>query len=287
MLFYAFMWWFATSMVVVAYAILINRFFNPDANSIIILLVLVLACGYAATRSSLTVMLVIEIGLIINAPVIMFVLFKAVRSPQLNWDSIRVIANYVTEMPALTTVAAATFIFSGYQNMSLFNRLLPPNFRFKHRWMYPVFGTLILLITFFVPIGFHGTETVSHYIYIWAETADSLIMQYGFVERVLFLFLIIFLNLTLVYTMSGWHQAMEFIKSCFPGMKPEIDSPQAPIANYVIVAFFALITIIYLAFTNEKHNLLITAYWLNIRMFVEIITVIWIFILSRRRSRSV
>ncbi|WP_317890771.1 Ger(x)C family spore germination C-terminal domain-containing protein [Paenibacillus arenilitoris] len=103
MLFYAAMWWFATSMVVVAYAILINRFFNPDANSAVILILLVLACGYAATRSSLTVMLVIEIGLIINAPIILFVMFKAVRSPQLNWDAIHIVANYVTQIGLYNT----------------------------------------------------------------------------------------------------------------------------------------------------------------------------------------
>ncbi len=58
-------------------------------------------------------MFIVEIGLIVNAPIIMFVMFKAVRSTQLNWDAIRVVANYVTEMPTLTSVAAATFIFTG------------------------------------------------------------------------------------------------------------------------------------------------------------------------------
>ena len=182
------MWWFATTIVVVAYAILINRFFNPDANSIIILMMLVLACGYAATRSTLSVMFVVEIGLIVNAPIIIFVLFKAVRSTQLNWDAIHVVANYVTEMPTLTCIAAASFVFTGYINLSLFNRLFPPNFRFKFRFIYPLFGVDIMLITFFVPIGFHGTEGVNQYIYIWSLTADSLLMQYGFIERVLFLF---------------------------------------------------------------------------------------------------
>ncbi|MDQ8738565.1 GerAB/ArcD/ProY family transporter [Paenibacillus sp. LHD-38] len=286
MIFFGIMWWFATTIVVVAYAVLINRFFNPDANSIIILLMLVLACGYAATRSTLTVMFVVEIGLIVNAPVILFVLFKATRSTQLNWDAIHVVANYVTAMPTLTCIAAASFIFTGYINLSLFNRLFPPNFRFKFRFIYPFFGAMIMLITFFVPIGFHGTEGVNQYIYIWSLTADSLLMQYGFIERVLFLFLIVYLNLTLVYTMSGWHQAMEFIKSCFPSSKPEIDSPKTPVSNYVIVGIFALLTLIYLVMTNEKMNMLFTSYWLVVRLFVELYVVIWVFVLSRRRSKA-
>ncbi|MGO4185706.1 GerAB/ArcD/ProY family transporter [Paenibacillus sp. MCAF9] len=287
MLFFSIMWWFATTIVVVAYAILINRFFNPDADANVILAMLVIACGYAATRSTLSVMFIIEIGMIVNAPIIIFILFKAVRSNQLNWDAIHVVANYITEMPTLTCIAASTFIFTGYINLSLFNRLFPPNFRFKFRLIYPIAGAVILLITFFVPIGFHGTEGVNQYIYIWSQTADSLLMQYGFIERVLFLFLIVFLNLTLVYTMSGWHQAMEFVKSCFPSYKPEFDSLKTPMSNYVIIGIFALLSILYLMLTNEKMNMLITTYWLIVRFFVEILIVVWVFALSKRRSKSI
>ncbi|WP_138752441.1 GerAB/ArcD/ProY family transporter [Paenibacillus sinopodophylli] len=286
MLFFAIMWWFATTIVVVAFAVLINRFFNPDANTLIILTMLVIACGYAATRSTLSVMFVMEIGLIINAPIILFVLFKAVRSTQLNWDAIHIAANYVTVMPTLTCIAAASFIFTGYINLSLFNRLFPPNFRFKFRFFYPLFGAMILLITFFVPIGFHGTEGVGQYIYIWSFTADSLLMQYGFIERVLFLFLIVYLNLTLVYTMAGWHQAMEFVKSCFPSNKPEIDSPKTPVSNYIIVGIFALLSILYLLMTNEKINMLVTSYWLVLRLFVELFIVVWVVILSKKGAKT-
>jgi hypothetical protein len=284
MLLFAAIWWFATTIVTVSYSILVNRFLNPDVNTTIILTLLLFACGYAATRSTLTVAFVTEIGMIINAPVIIFILFKAVRSPQLNFDAIRVVAGYISAMPTLTCVAAATFTFSGYISLSISNRLFPPNFRFKFRWVYPVFGFVILTVTFFVPIGFHGTETVNQYIYIWSVTADSLMMQYGFIERVLFLFLIVFLNLALVFTMGGWHQAMEFVKSCSSKHKPEIDSPQTPASNYVIIGIFMLLTFLYLLFTNEKLNMQVTTWWLVTRMFFEIGIVALIFALSRRRS---
>ncbi|MFF2887196.1 GerAB/ArcD/ProY family transporter [Paenibacillus sp. NPDC057967] len=284
-IFFAVMWWFSSTIVVVAYAVLINRFFNPDANTTVILIMMVIAAAYAASRSTLTIAFIIEIGIIVNAPIILFILFKMVRSPQLNFDAIRVVANHVMEMPTIITIAAATLIFTGYIHLALFNRLFPPNFRFKHLYIYPILGFVILLITFFVPIGFHGTEGVDRYIYLWAVTSDSLSMQYGFIERVMFLFLIVFLNLTLVYTMSGWHLGMEYIKSCFKGSKPEIDSPKAPKSNYIILGVFATATVLYLIFTNEKINYLITSYWLVLRMFTEVVSVLWVFILSRRRLR--
>lgn len=286
MLFLALMLLFASIIVIIAYALLINRYLNPDINPIVIIMLLVFACGYAATRSTLTVLFLVEIGVIINAPVIAFFLFKASRSPHLNWDAIRVIANYVTEMPNLTSIAAVTFIFTGYINFSLFNRLMPANFQFKHRWIYPVIAFTILLITFFVPIGFHGTEEVNQYIYLWTVTADSMLMKYGFIERVIFLFLIVYLNLSIIYAMSVWHQAMEFIKSAFSKKEPVIDSPQTPLSNYVIIGLFAILTILYALVADEQMHLIIISYWLIIHFLLQIFIVLWVFILSRRRHKS-
>ncbi|MCU6712456.1 hypothetical protein M6D81_27545 [Paenibacillus sp. J5C_2022] len=280
---FAIMWWLSSVFVIVAYAILINRFFNPDANTFVILFMLLLACGYAATRSSLTVMFVLEILLLLNAPFILFILVKMLTDTQFNWDAVHVAANYVVNMPNLSALAAATYIFTGYISMSLYNRLMPPNFQYKYRYIYPVFGFAVLLATFFIPIGLHGTEAVGQYVYIWSVTADSLIMQYGFIERLLFLFLIVFLNLTLVFTMTAWHQAMEFVKSCLPGGKPEVDNHRIPVSNYVIIAVFIVFTLAYMFLVNEKENVRYASYWLILRLFVEILLVVWIFVLSRRR----
>ncbi|WP_168122807.1 GerAB/ArcD/ProY family transporter [Paenibacillus sp. HB172176] len=285
MMFYAVMWWFSAAIVIVAYAILINRFFNPDANITTILVMLLVVCAYAASRSTLTVMFSIEISLVLNAPLVLFMLFKMFSSRRLNFDAMHIVANYAKVMPTIASLAAATFIFTGYINLSLYNRLFPPQFVFKLRWVYPVIGFMILLSSFFVPIGFHGTAAVDRYIYIWPITADSLMMHYGFIERVLFLFLIIFLNMSLTYTMSGWHQAMEFVKSSImPQKKPVVDSRETPLSNYIIIVVFALATLLYDHWINEKLNLIITQYWLILRMFTEILTVLAIFIYSRRRS---
>ncbi|MBH5317220.1 hypothetical protein I6N90_05275 [Paenibacillus sp. GSMTC-2017] len=285
MMFYAVMWWFSTTSVAVAYAVLINRFFNPDSNIMYILLGLILAAAYAASRSTLTVMLILEIGIIVNAPIVLFILFKMIRDPLLSMDAIRIIASYVTEMPTLSTLAAASFIFTGYINLSLFNRLFPPNFRIKHRWIYPFLGFSVLLMTFFIPIGFHGTEGVDNYIYLWTTTADSIAMQYGFIERVLFLFLIVFLNLTLLYMMVGFHVALDLVKCAWPKYKPEIDSPQTPIMNYVLLAIFTLGTLVYWYLSDEKLNFIITSNWMIVRFITEAVTVVGIFIISRRRRQ--
>ncbi|WP_127529799.1 GerAB/ArcD/ProY family transporter [Paenibacillus kobensis] len=275
-LFFALMWFSAASITVDAYAVLINRFFNPDANVLVILGVMCVICLYAATRSTLSMLFIMEIMLLLNVPLIVMLLVKAGGSDQMNWDAIRTASNYVQSMPKLAPLAAATFIFTGYLNLSIYNRVLPPNYKFKRGYLLPVFGIGVLATTYFIPIGLHGIDGVSSYLYVWSATSDSLAMEYGFIERVLFVFLILYLNLTLIYTASGWHQAMEMIKSCFPKYKPSIDEHPVPRSNYVIVSVFAVITVAALYLLNEKHLTEFTSYWLIIRMFSEYGLVIWI-----------
>ncbi|CAH1222580.1 hypothetical protein PAECIP111893_04867 [Paenibacillus plantiphilus] len=286
LLFLAAMWYVASAIAIIAYAVLINRFFNPDTSAIIVLGLLTLVCIYGATRSTLSVMFMMEMGLIINTPLILFILMKSVRSENISWDAIRTIANYWNQMPQLTPIAAASYIFTGYINFSIYNRLTPPNFRLKFRWMIPVFCTVIMLISFFVPIGFHGTETVVHYIYLWSVTSDSLIMNYGFIERVIFVFLILYLNLTLIYTTSGWHQAIEMIKSCFPSNKPDVDQREIPWINWAIATLFAIVSLLYLHFFDEKESFKLASAWLVLRLFAEAGTVFLLFGMTLRYRRK-
>ncbi|SFI93651.1 Spore germination protein [Paenibacillus sp. UNC496MF] len=276
----AFMWLTAASISMYAFSVLINRFFNPDTSSIIVLVFMALVCLYSATRSTLTVMFVVEVGLMVCAPVILFLLFKAVRSQMLDWDAIRTVGHYWNRMPRIEPFAAALFVFTGYMNFFMFNRLFSPNFRLRHRWILPIFCGLILITTFIVPIGFHGTEGVADYLYVWSVTSDTLIMSYGFIERVIFVFLLLYLMLSLIFATIGWHMAMEMVKACLPKPKTDIDPARTPRSNWVIVGVFAALTVAYGYFFDEKQNLRFTSQWIVARAYGEILSVLFIFALS-------
>ena len=282
----AVMWFIASAIAIVAYAVLINRLLNPDTSPIIVLVMLTIVCVYTSTRSTMTILFIIEMGLLINTPLVLFILMKAARSKSINWDAIMTVTQYWNQAPKILPVAAATYVFTGYINYAIYNRVNPPNFRMRYRWMIPLMGTFILLMSFFVPIGFHGTEMVDNYLYVWSVTADSLIMNYGFIERVIFVFLILYLNLTLIYTASGWHQAIEFIRCCMPGHKPSIDPDKTPRSNWYIGGAFALVSIAYLYLFNEKQNYSIASYWLVIRLFIEAASVSLFFFISIRKRRA-
>lgn len=286
LLFFAFMWFTAASIALMVFASIINRFFNPDANVMIILIMMCLICIYAASRSTLSVLFNMEMMMLLNVPLILLLLLKTVRSEQMNWDAIRTATNYLYTMPQWAAVAAATFIFTGYLNIAIYNRALSPNFIFKGGILFPIAGILILGITYFVPIGLHGVDGIGTYLYVWTATSDALVMEYGFIERVLFVFLILYLDLTLIYTSSGWHQAMEMVKSCFPKYKPIIDEHPLPRSNYVICSIFAAATLIAFYFSSEKYYITVTNIWLIVRMVAEYGLVVWIVLLGFGRRKQ-
>lgn len=276
-----------STIVLVAFSVVINRFYNPDTSSVIVLYLLIAACIYFSTRSTLSLLFILEMMIVINAPLIFFILGKALFANNLNWDAIHTVGNFIRVRPNLESFAAATYIFTGYVNLSMINRALPPNFRLKHRWIIPFIGTLALMTSVFIPIGFHGTEGVDEYLFVWSITADSMKMEHGFIERVLFLYLILYLNLTLLFTTFGWHQAMEFIKSTFKAYKPKLDQNKTPLSNWIICLAFGVLAAIYSLVLDEKQNFSFAAHWLIIRLFMETLMAAWLFLLSYKQIKKV
>ncbi|REE82706.1 spore germination protein [Paenibacillus taihuensis] len=280
MFFLGCMYFISASIVLNGFAVLINRFLNPDTSSIVVLSLLSLACVYGATRSTLTNIFIVEMGLILNVPLILMILFKSYRNSNLDWDAMLTIAQYWRNPPKLNSYAAAVYLFTGYSGYAIFNRLNPPNFRLRYRWLIPLVCCFIMVTSFFVPIGFHGTEAVASYLYVWSVTADSMTMEYGFLERVVFIFLLLYLNLSLVYTANVWHIAMEFFKSCLPKAKPQIDPERTPLSNWVIACILGLFTVVTSYLLDEKQDLRLATNWLILRVCVEVISVLFLFVLS-------
>ncbi|HIW33604.1 MAG TPA: GerAB/ArcD/ProY family transporter [Candidatus Paenibacillus intestinavium] len=276
----------AGAIVVSTYAVIITSFLNPDANEYIMLMLLMIICAYAATRSTVSIAFILEISLLLSIPVIAFVMYKTIKNPLMNWDAIHVIVNHIGHLPTLISFAAASFVFTGYLNMGLFNRILPPNFKFRYIWSYPIIVFIILLISFFVPIGIHGTETVAHYVFLWSATADSTRMMYGFIERVLFVFLIVLINLSLTFTMVGWHMVIEYIRTIIPNNVVNPNETKTPLRSYIIAGCIMVVTFLAALKINDDIMVKFTAYFLIYRMFSEMITTTWIFILSRKKVRK-
>ncbi|RIE03912.1 GerAB/ArcD/ProY family transporter [Cohnella faecalis] len=221
-------WALGGLLVVYIQAELIRTFFNPDMNEYWNLLIMVIAALWASTRSIRTVQFAQEILILMCAPLIFMILFKAIGNEWLNWDAIRLAAGYVRTKPSFVSFCAATFLFSGYLNLIVFNRMATAKTSNRYLWIIPIFGVFFMLVTFFVPIGFHGTAGIDKYVFLWSTTADSMEMQYGFINRVLYLFLVLYTNLSLIFVMNAWHVTIDILHSVFTGKVMPVDPSSTP-----------------------------------------------------------
>ncbi|GAA4837383.1 hypothetical protein GCM10023310_13620 [Paenibacillus vulneris] len=264
-----------------------GMFFNPEMNEFSFLLLIVAACIFAGSRSSRSVQFSLEMLLLLVAPICVFILYKSVTDDQLSWDAMRVVAGYVDRAPTFESIAAASFLFSGYLNIQLFNRLNTKPIKFKYRWIIPVLGTGFAFSSFFIPIGFHGTMAAEQYIFVWSVTADSMIMKYGFIQRVLFIFLVIFTILSLMFVMNTFHCAMEFFKGCSPRHKPKAEEMPVPLSNWILCTVFGGLSFVYSLWANEQRNQWATGWWLIARFCVEVFAMfVMIFIVFLARKNS-
>ncbi|QMV43771.1 hypothetical protein [Cohnella cholangitidis] len=268
----ALVWTLAGILVIYAYSATIQQFFNPDMNAYLFLLLMTVAGVWGASRCTRTVQFAQEILLLISAPLIIMILFKAIFSPWLDWNAIRVTAGYIRTAPSFISFCAATFIFAGYNSLTVFNRLLPNGTKIRFRWIIPLFCSFFLFVSFFIPIGFHGTVGVGEHLYLWSVTADSMILEYGFVYRVLYLFLLLYTALSLMFAMNTWHTAMELIKACHPKHKSQPEQFPVPAANWWITIVFALLTFGYALWTNEQRNQMVNENWLIARTITDVST---------------
>lgn len=223
---FAILWYVSGAVTLVSFVDITLRYISPDLSplyAIIGYLVLVTLCSRLTTES---ILYALEITIIINVPLVTYILIKALFNPYLSWDAVMEVITHLWTMPKYSSIAGATFIFTGYVNLAIFNRAFH-SMKPRHLWLIPVSGLMILLITFLVPIGYHGTIGVEHQVYSWFSTADSIRSEFFVVERVLFIFYFTYLSLSLVTAVIHWHIALELIKSFFEKKDKKKSNPSS------------------------------------------------------------
>lgn len=278
LIFLGMMWFTAGSIVLVAISHITIRFLNPNVSLQTMVLCFVLVGCWTATFSSLAILSGLEIILLVALPVQAFIIYKAYITQSFEWDAVRSMSEYSFGIPSWGTLAAATFIFSGYISFSLFNKFFEPKKKLRYFWIIPIAGIIFCFNTFFIPIGIHGTQAVNEYLEVWLDTADSLRMKYGIIERVLFLYLFLYIGLALIFITMCWHLGTELVTSVF--------SRQPVFLKWWIVGIIGAATILYTYFFDQKQIYHYAQHWLNLRFGVELLLAIVIFALGWRKKHA-
>jgi spore germination protein KB len=273
---FSFFWFVAGLLSLLGYIDILHRIINPELSKVWLLVAFLFVLGFVIQLPTQKVMYLLEIILILNVPFIGFVFIKAVTSEYLNWDSIFEVGTHAASVPKLNPVAVASYVFSGYANIIVFNRLFKEKVKRINFVIIFLVSILTLFTSVFVPIGMHGSEGVAEYIYPWIITADSLRLPYSPVERVVFLFLMLYINITLISVSVHWHVAFELMKGVYTNKNSKKN-------NRLLIAFFFCLSFLAVLRIDFMHPELISMYWLIARFFVEIIAVIGFFFFLRRK----
>lgn len=210
LIFYGVWWYFSSVIILVSFVDITTRYISPDVSPYIILLGFTVVVALSARLDSESIIYALEMILYMTIPFIIYMVWRVFSSPYFSWDAVRQIITHAWNMPNYKSIAAATYVYTGYVNMVVFNRIFH-KFRLRHIWAIIAVSILTLLISVFAPIGILGAEGAGGYVYPAFSTIDSLRIRYFIIERMIFVFFVVFMCLSLVNSIVHWHVGKELI----------------------------------------------------------------------------
>ncbi|WP_138493659.1 GerAB/ArcD/ProY family transporter [Paenibacillus pinistramenti] len=234
LLMFAVLWFIAGLITLLAFVEITLRYISMDVEPLTVLVLFLMVVCISMRINTESILYGLEVLLFLNFPIIGYILFKSLLNPQFNWNAVLEIVTHSAHWPSFGGVATATFVFSGYANLAIFNRVLK-NVNFKLLWLLGISGFLVLLTSFLIPIGYLGTINVDRHVYPWFSTADVLRTKNFVIERVLFLFYFNYLMLSLASTILHWHISLNMIKGMFASKKRK--KPKRSFDWWVIILF--------------------------------------------------
>ncbi|MEE6451667.1 GerAB/ArcD/ProY family transporter [Gottfriedia acidiceleris] len=276
------MWMIAGAFVLISFGYITRLYLTPELNLGVLLSFFLAIVIFGANNQTKSILNVIEIIVLVTAPVVVFIIYKSMTSKYFYFVHIKRILHYFWQKPNYSSISAATYYFTGYINLAIINRYLDTKKVVKFLWILPLIGLAVICFTFLVPIGFLGVNGVDEVVFPWIFISDSLRMEYGFIERVLYLMLYIYLLLSLLFAILTWHVGLKLIEGMFSNYYLK-STKKRKLNGYLFLTFFGVCTIILQAITSERELFDVVRIWQNIRFPSELILVLLVFFLSWRQ----
>jgi hypothetical protein len=210
--------WFAAGLcTILAFTEITKEFIDPEISKMAAMGSFLLLALSVTRMKSNSILFGAEMLLVANMPLIVFILYKSLTGDQVRWDAVLEIITHSNRIPPYEVFASATFLLSGYTNIVVFNRTYtkPVNLKWLFIIMIPI-GYGVMLSTFLTPFLYNGTMSIARFVFPWIMTADSIRMDFFLIERLTFIFLLIYVSISLVSIVIHWHVGYEFAKSVLP-----------------------------------------------------------------------
>ncbi|MFC4410035.1 GerAB/ArcD/ProY family transporter [Chungangia koreensis] len=251
LVYYSILWFLSGLITLITFAFLLIRFLTPDMSLILIVFNFLIFLCVGILMKTNRIFYSVEMILAFFFPLVFFIILKAITSDKINWDYAKIAVTYVNHTPSFAAFAAASFTFYGVSNLVIFNRFFTTQQQFGFKQLITVVGSaiVILMITYFIPIGFNGFKGIESLVYPWIATSDSLRMEYGIIERILFIFLLFYLAISFISILIHWHVSLELLKSTFDFDRYRIKS--FPAMHFCVVSIFGVVSALLTIYLTE------------------------------------
>lgn len=274
------LWYVAGLVTLVAFTNISKQYINPDMDELLIMLTFLIVIVFGSTLPSKKVLYATEIILLLNLPFIAFIIFKSYFNDDLMWDSVRIAVTHFQKIPSFESISSATFVYTGYTNLVIFNRLYK-DVRVKYLWPIALLGFFTLITTFIIPIGLNGFDGAESFTFPWIATTEAIRIELGFIERISFLFLGLYINVSLASVILHWHVGLEQLKAVLPSIKfKKID-----IKPFVLIGVFIVLALVVQLFFEEKTVGEIAKVWMMLLLPAQIAGLILLKLLSKRKEK--
>ncbi|MDF2066402.1 GerAB/ArcD/ProY family transporter [Bacillus sp. Cr_A10] len=283
--YFAVSWYLAGLITLITYVFLFNTFLSYETSITITTLAFILIASFGVLMKEKSVLYTTELVLVLFLPVIFILLLKAYADPQLEWDFVKVAIMNINKEPSYTAFSASTYVFIGAVNIIIFNKFMNITQRIgiKQVIFLGLVGIFSLFTTYFIPIGFNGFEQIENLNFPWVSTSDSIRLRYGIIERVIFVFVIVFLGVAFISLLIHWHVSLKLFESIFHFKKLKWKSKN--LTSYLFVFLFGVMGIISTRQINEYQLFKYSSYFYNTLPIFYVI-LISILLFAKRRSNS-
>ncbi len=233
----------AAGIILLTFIDITLRFINPDMSSLYTaFLFLSIVCAGALMKTEKT-LYALEIILVISLPLILGIFLKSLFNPYLSWDSMKVIVQHSFDSISIESVGAASYSFVGFYYLAIYNRLFTEKvkpIKIRYILLIGIVGTVNIFTSLMIPIGYNGVDGIGDFNYPWFSTADAIRMEFGFIERVLFIFLLLYIGISIISATISSHTGLEIIKSVLPSFKWK----NRELMPIIVILLFSMVTIL-------------------------------------------
>ena len=267
----------------ITYIDILLRFLTPEMSVYLVIAMFIPVITFGVIMQSRNILFTLELVFILLFPVAAYYVMKLYFAEQVSWDHVRLAMTFIDNPPDYTVFSTTTFLFVGAFDIIILNSLLKKKMTFGIKQALIVFalGVFAIFTTYFIPIGVLGFDEVESILYPWILTSDSIRMKFGVIERVIFIFLLLFLAIAFLNITIHWHVACKLLESALGIEKIKVVLRKKISLAVVIVVFWVIAVYTTLKVT-EYDLFLYSKYYFNSIPIAFVILMILMVVVNRR-----